>query len=175
MDVLNIGILIGLLAVATWYDVRSHRIPNTLVLTGWIAGILLSAWLHGYTGIVNAVEGGALGLLALLPFYLMRTLGAGDVKLMAVVGVFLGSADVLMAILGTFLAGGVMALVVAIRAGMMRHLLQNLKLMLYGAVVKISVGQAPKMDDLPESVGKLPYAVAITVGTLGYLVWKKMG
>jgi prepilin peptidase CpaA len=175
MDTLNIGVLIGLLAIATWHDIRSHRISNTLILTGWVTGILLSAWLHGLTGVVSAVEGGALGLLALLPFYLMRTLGAGDVKLMAVVGVFLGSADVLMAILGTFLAGGVMALVVAIRAGMMLRLLQNLKLMLFGAVVKISVGQTPKMDDLPESVGKLPYAVAITVGTLSYLVWKHTG
>lgn len=174
MDGLNIGILISLLTIATWHDVRSHRIPNALVLTGWVAGILLSAWLHGVTGIVSAVEGGVLGLAALLPFYMMRTLGAGDVKLMAVVGVFLGPTDVLMAILGTFLAGGVMALVVAIRVGMLSRLLQNLKLMLFGAVVKISARQAPRIDDLPESVGKLPYAVAITVGTLGYLIWKQV-
>jgi len=175
MDGLTIGLLIGLLTIATWHDVRGHRIPNVLVITGWVAGMLLSAWLHGGAGIVGAMEGGVIGLVALLPFYLMRTLGAGDVKLMSVVGVFLGPTDVLMAILGTFLAGGVMAMIVAIHAGMVSRLVQNVKLMLFGAVVKISAGQAPNMDDLPESVGKLPYAVAITAGTLGYLAWQRIG
>lgn len=174
MDELNIGLLIGLLTIATWQDIRSHRIPNALIITGWVIGVVLSAWLNGMSGVVNALEGGVIGLAVLLPFYLMRTLGAGDVKLMAVVGVFLGPTDVLMAILATFLAGGVMALVVAIRLGMMTRLLQNVKLMLFGAVVKMSAGQTPNMNDLPESVGKLPYAVAITVGTLSYLAWQHM-
>ncbi|MFA5170684.1 MAG: prepilin peptidase [Sulfuriferula sp.] len=172
MDKLSIGLLISLLMVAVWYDVRSRRIPNVLVLIGWSVGGLLSIWLDGSAGIINAVEGGVVGLVVLLPFYLMRTLGAGDVKLMAVVGVFLGPTEVLMVILGTFLAGGVMALAVAIHSGMLSRLLQNVKLMLFGAVVKISAGQAPHMDDLPESVGKLPYAVAITAGTLGYMGWR---
>lgn len=174
MDELRIGLLISILGIATWHDVRSHRIPNTLVLVGLIAGVLSGAWLNGVAGVISAIAGGLLGLLVLLPFYLMRTLGAGDVKLMAVVGTFLGSADVLMAVLGTFLAGGVMALIVAIRLGMLGHMLQNVKLMLLGAAVKMSAGQVPSVGDLPESVGKLPYAVAITAGTLGYLGWRHL-
>lgn len=172
MDELNIGLLISLLTLATWHDVRSHRIPNALILTGWIIGVSVSAWLNGIAGVISALEGSIVGLVVLLPFYLIRTLGAGDVKLMAVVGVFLGPTDVLMAILATFLAGGVMALALAIRMGMVARLLQNVKLMLLGAIVKVGAGQAPNMDDLPISVGKLPYAVAITAGTLGYLIWR---
>ncbi|MDR3390401.1 MAG: prepilin peptidase [Sulfuriferula sp.] len=168
-------LLIGLLAIATWHDVRSHRIPNALILTGWISGVLLSAGLNGMTGIASAIAGGIIGLAALLPFYLIRTLGAGDVKLMAVVGVFLGPGGVLMAILGTFLAGGIMALVMAIRMGTASRLLQNVKLMLFGVAVKISAGQAPIINDPPVSVGKLPYAAAISVGTLGYLIWQHTG
>lgn len=151
---------------------RSRRIPNALILTGWIIGVSVSAWLNGIAGVISALEGSIVGLVVLLPFYLIRTLGAGDVKLMAVVGAFLGPTDVLMAILATFLAGGVMALVLAIRLGMVARLLQNLKLMLLGAIVKVSAGQAPNMDDLPISVGKLPYAVAISAGTIGYLFWR---
>jgi prepilin peptidase CpaA len=76
------------------------------------------------------------------------------------------------ALLATFLAGGVLALGVALRAKAMTRLAQNLKLMALGSMVRMSEGQAPSVDDLPESVGKLPYAVAIASGTLGYLVWK---
>jgi prepilin peptidase CpaA len=172
MDELIAGLLISLLTIATWHDVRSHRIPNLLILVGLVTGILSGAWLNGFAGVIHAMAGGLVGLFTLLPLYLLRTLGAGDVKLMAVVGLYLGPVDVLMVILGTFLAGGVMALVLAMRFGMMSQLLQNIKLMLLGAVVKMSAGQVPSMNDLPVSVGKLPYAVAITAGTLGYLGWK---
>ena len=174
MDELSLGLLISLLTIATWHDVRSHRIPNMLIITGWVAGLLLSAWLNGLTGIISAIEGSAVGLAVLLPFYLMRTMGAGDVKLMAAVGVFLGPTDVLMATLGTFIAGGVIALAVAAYTGMLARLFQNIKLMIFGTVVKMSAGQAPLMNDLPTSVGKLPYAVAISAGTLGYLSWKTL-
>ncbi len=172
MDTLNLSLLIGLLAVGTWYDIRSHRIPNMLIIAGLITGVLTNTILHGFSGAATATAGGLVGLAVLLPFYMMRTLGAGDVKLMAVVGAFLGPTNVLMVILATFLSGGIMALVVAARSGMMPRLLQNIKLMLFGAFVKISAGQTPNMNDLPESVGKLPYAVAITAGTLAYLAWQ---
>jgi prepilin peptidase CpaA len=54
------------------------------------------------------------------------------------------------------------------------QLLQNLKFMLLGGLVKMSIGQPPMMGELPVSVGKMPYAVAITVGTLSYLVWQRL-
>jgi prepilin peptidase CpaA len=93
---------------------------------------------------------------------------------MAMVGTFLGPEDVLGALLVTFVAGGVMALVVVSWAKQVGHLLQNIKLMLLGSMVKMSAGRSPQMDDLPVSVGKLPYAVAIAVGTFGYLAWQRM-
>jgi prepilin peptidase CpaA len=54
------------------------------------------------------------------------------------------------------------------------NMVQNIKLMLFGGLLKMHAGQLPTMNDLPASVAKLPYAVAITVGTLGYLVWQRM-
>ncbi len=49
-----------------------------------------------------------------------------------------------------------------------------MKFMLLDGVVKMSTGQVPTMDDLSQSVGKLPYAVAIAVGTVGYMVWRRL-
>jgi len=76
--------------------------------------------------------------------------------------------------LATFVAGGVMALMVVFWSKQVGQLLQNIKLMLLGGVVRMSAGQLPLMDDLPVSVGKLPYAVAIAVGTFGYLAWQRL-
>ncbi|MDQ1314210.1 MAG: prepilin peptidase CpaA [Pseudomonadota bacterium] len=161
-----------MLLVAAWHDIKDHRIPNPLVVAGALAGVFQHARMDGWHGLAFGAEGIAVGFAVLLPFYVMRMLGAGDVKLMAMVGAFLGPWGVLGALLATFLAGGVLALGVALRAKAMTRLVRNLKLMALGSMVRMSEGQAPSVDDLPESVGKLPYAVAIASGTLGYLIWK---
>lgn len=184
MGLLALTPLVVLLLMITQQDIRSHRIPNKLVLIGVILGVLLNGLLPegwgfnsvipGGLGWLEALKGLGVGMAVLLPIYWLRAMGAGDVKLMAMVGAFLGPGDVLWAVLATFVAGGVMALVVVLWSKQMGQMLQNIKLMLLGGVVKVSAGQLPKMDDLPVSVGKLPYAVAITVGTFAYLVLQRV-
>jgi prepilin peptidase CpaA len=177
-------ILTVLLLLATREDVRSHRIPNKLVLVGVVLGLGLNGLLPADSGFNSMILGGlgwlaalkglALGIAVLLPMYLLRAMGAGDVKLMGMVGTFLGPGDLIGALIATFIAGGVMALVVALWSRHLMNMLQNIKLMLFGSMLKMNAGQPPIMNELPVSVAKLPYAVAITVGTLGYLVWQRM-
>jgi prepilin peptidase CpaA len=81
---------------------------------------------------------------------------------------------VLGAVLATFVVGGVMALLVVLWSKQLAAMLHNVKYMLYGSAIKLSVGQTPLMNDLPVSVGKLPYAVAITLGTFAYLIWQRL-
>ncbi len=172
-----------LLLLISRHDVRSHRIPNRLIFIGIVIGFALNilipeGWgfnstLPGGLGWLGSLKGMGVGFALFLPIYLLRAMGAGDVKLMAMVGAFLGPNDVLGAALATFIAGGVMAMVVVLKSNQLVKLLQNIKLMLFGGLVKASVGKLPLMDDLPVSVGKLPYAVSIMVGTVGYLVWQR--
>jgi len=173
-----------LLLAAAWEDIRYHRIPNRYVFWGAGLGILLNtllpdglgfaSQLPGGLGFLSAVAGMAIGLGALLPMYLLRVMGAGDVKLMAMVGAFLGPEDAVGAVLGTFLAGGVLSLAYAWKGGVLRRMLQNIRFIVYSSAVKIAGGMPPSLDlDVaPESAGKFAYAVAIAVGSLGYLVWK---
>ncbi|MDP2101736.1 MAG: prepilin peptidase [Methylotenera sp.] len=173
--------LLGLLLAITRHDIRSRRIPNKLVLMGVLIGVALNGLLPTGTGFNSAVPGGlgwlvalqglGVGMAVFLPIYWLRAMGAGDVKLMGMVGAFLGPTDILGVVLATFIAGGIMALVVVIRSRQLSGLLRNVRLMLTGGMVNMSAGRLPLMNDLPVSVGKLPYAVAITVGTLAYLVW----
>lgn len=174
--------MVFLLLAAVREDVRYHRIPNPFVFWGAGLGILLNVFmpqglgfasqLPGGGGFLSAIEGLAIGLAVMLPMYLLRAMGAGDVKLMAMVGAFLGPMDVLGAILATFLAGGVLSLAYAWKIGVLRRTLQNVWFILYSSILRVVAGSTPALDDAPETAGKFPYAVAIAVGTLGYLIWK---
>lgn len=181
---LALAVLTFLLLLASLEDIRSHRISNKLVLVGILLGLgfngLLSVGMGlnssnpGGIGWLGSMKGLALGIGLLLPIYLLRAMGAGDVKLMGMVGAFLGPEDLIGAVLATFIAGGVMALVVALWSKQLANLLLNIKLMLFGSLLEIGAGKLPIVEPVAESVGKLPYAVAITMGTFGYLVWQRM-
>lgn len=172
---LHLVLLAGFLLAAVWWDIRSRRIPNFLVLSGAIFGLCWNALVPGSLGAVSSMLGMMLGLGLLLPMYLMRAMGAGDVKLMAMVGAFLGPADALGAVLGTFVAGGVLAVAYALRAGSLHRLVANLRFMLLDSVSRLAGRKAPQPGDLPVPAGHLPYALAIALGTLGYLGWRSCG
>lgn len=184
MKFVSVAILILILVLAMIADLHNRRIPNTLVLVGIVVGLGLNGLLPNCSSFNNevlcglghlaSIQGLLLGFAILMPIYLLRAMGAGDVKLMAMVGAFLGPADVIGAVIATFLAGGVMAVVVAVLGKQLMALLQNIKLMLFGGLIKMQAGELPVMNDLPVSVAKLPYAVAITVGTLAYLLWQRI-
>lgn len=162
-----------LLSGAVWFDVRSHRIPNGLVAAGIVCGLLLNNLLPSGIGIIAALQGLGLGLLLLLPLYVLRAMGAGDVKLMGMVGAFVGPKAIIGVTLLTFVAGGVLALIVAVWNGQFRHMLANVKGLLQGAAIQTSLRQTPELN-VSQSVGKLPYAVAIAAGTLLFLVWQRV-
>ena len=104
---LLITTLLALLAVALLSDIRERLIPNQLVVTGLLLGLAGHAWFAGIGGLTIAASGALVGLLCLLPFYVFGRLGAGDVKLMAMCGAFLGPLQVTAASVASLLAGGV--------------------------------------------------------------------
>lgn len=167
-------LLCPLLACAVWHDVRSRRIPNGLVFGGAVLAMLLHALLApagGGLGTLDALAGMALGLGLLLPMYMLRALGAGDVKLMAMVGAFVGPQQVLSATLLTLLAGGVLAALVAASQGVLRQTLLNSYCMLLHSVMRGMGGGNARLDAPPAATGKLPYAIAIAAGTIFSFFW----
>ncbi len=101
--------------VATVIDVRTRRIPN--VLTASMAGIGVALAASGVSGVspLGSLAGLALGFALMLPGHALGATGAGDVKLMAAVGAIVGPVTVLWAFAFTAIAGGIMAVVIAIR------------------------------------------------------------
>ena len=112
-------------------------------------------------------------MVLLLPLYLMRAMAAGDVKLMAMTGAFLGMHDITSAFPYILLAGGVLALGTAWHQGKLRGLMHNVKMMLFTTAAREPVGSFPlsenKSESTAQSFDKLPYGVAIAAGTAAYL------
>jgi prepilin peptidase CpaA len=178
-------LLAGLLLLAVYHDVRSRRIPNRLVLTGALAGLLLNAMLPAGAGLLSATPGAlgfwpalgglALGLALLLPMYALKALGAGDVKLMAMVGAFVGPQSVFFCLLASLLAGGVLALAVAAFHGTLRQVGSNSYHMALNSFMRAIAAQRPDIDAPVVSTGKLPYAIAIASGSVLYLLLAASG
>jgi prepilin peptidase CpaA len=96
-------------------DLRTRRVPNRLTLTLATVGLALAATGLGGVGVIAACAGAATGLLLMLPGYLFGATGGGDVKLLAAAGTLLGPGATVWAFVATLIAGGVLALGVAVR------------------------------------------------------------
>lgn len=176
-----LALLAVLLLTSAAYDVRGHRIPNALILCGAFLAILLHTTLPqgdgflsplpGALGPWGALKGLFIGLAVLLPLYLLRGMSAGDVKLMAMTGAFLGSPEIWWAIFSTLLAGGVLVLAAALRPDVAAQTLKNLRIMLASAMLRTASGGAIPFP-APQSAARLPYGVAIAGGTIVCMIYR---
>ena len=116
--------------VACITDVRARRIPNVLTFGAALAAIGAGAATGGFTGAGSAIAGWVVGVAVFFVPFALRGLGAGDVKLMAALGAWLGPADALWLGVYTALAGGIVALAVALAHGYLRAALSNVWLLL---------------------------------------------
>jgi prepilin peptidase CpaA len=151
----------ALLVAACFTDVRARRIPNRLVLLLFGAGLVFSLVNGPSAGTLLTLLGStALGLVIWLPFYALRMLGAGDVKLFAAASAWLAPLAVVNAAVSSALIGGVLALFWFFRA--------------HGAafaMVRLShAAQQPRIlrDALPVAspAARVPYGVAMAAGLL---------
>jgi prepilin peptidase CpaA len=155
--------------VAAVYDVRFRRIPNWLVLTALVLGVGLNTFLFEWSGLRHSLFGFGLGLLIYFPLYLLRGMGAGDVKLMAAIGSIVGAADWLGIFLITALLGGLIAVAVLLFRGRLRHSLWNVAFL----IQRLGTFKAPyareELDlSSPKSI-KLPHGLVIACGSLLFL------
>lgn len=160
-------LIVVLIATAT--DLRWRRIPNWLVLPFLIAGFAVSAWLHGWQGLAHSAEGMALGLFVFGIIFWVGGMGAGDVKLCAAIGAWVGPQQMLMALIFISLAGGVMAIVWSVAGGFAGELFQETGYLVLGGRKRKAGADAASPQAREAQVPmrrKMPYAPAIAIGTL---------
>lgn len=160
-------VLAAVVVCAAVYDFRFRRIPNWLNLSGLILGVGLNILYFQAQGAALAVEGMLLATTIYLPLYLLRAMGAGDVKLMAAIGSLVGPSHWLEIFLTTVLAGGLFAVVAALKKGRLRHTLWNV----WYLVCELKGFRLPsksneELDVRQKQALRLPHGVSIATGTI---------
>jgi prepilin peptidase CpaA len=159
----NFIVLLLLAMVISYYDMRYRRIPNVLVLAVFTFGLTINAILHGWSGVTFSLGGClfAFGLMLLL--HLFGALGAGDVKLFAAIGAVIGANLVLPTFLVILLTGGALAVLMTLRAGTTREMLERVGLIFCSLFFNWRV---PRFVIPTDKRDTIPYGVAITLGSL---------
>jgi prepilin peptidase CpaA len=155
-------------AAAAVTDVRTGRVPNVLTLGAAAAALVFYGVSAGGSGLITSALGVVVGLSLFLPFFVLGGMGGGDVKLLAALGGWLGPIGAVKAAVCAALAGGILAMVVALGGGYVREAFRNLSAM---AWVWRTVGPSPIPEmTLARSRGpRLAYAVPIGIGALAAL------
>jgi prepilin peptidase CpaA len=156
-------LLVPVAAAVTYYDVRYRRIPNVLVLSTLLGGLILNLSFAGLWGLLSSLSGCALALALMLVLHVLGAMGAGDVKLFAAVGSMIGLPLVAQTFLIVAVTGGVLAACSMLLAGTARTTLLN--------VLRIFAGLLPGWEMPRFAVPAdrrltVPYGVAITAGSL---------
>ena len=156
---------VAVLAIATFTDLRSRRIPNWLVVPFLVAGLLLSGVRFGWHGLAHSFGGLALGLAIFGIPAVMGGMGMGDVKLCAAIGAWIWSQQLFVALVVTAMAGGIMALAWAAAGGFLGELFSSAGRLVFSSAKR---GLKPDSElNLDNPLArKMPYAPAIAIGTL---------
>ena len=155
-----VGAVAACAGASALVDLRIRRVPNPLNIGIAALGVALAASGHGSVGLWLALEGCAVGLLAMLPGYLIGATGGGDVKLVAAMGTLLGPRGVLFAVLYTAVAGGLLAVIVATRRRRLRGTMERT-----AALICTRGANAAEIEH-GSSDNRFAYAPAIALGSL---------
>ena len=173
IDLVPAYILCVILIVAAAFDLEKHKIPNIINYYGMLAAISFHSWNNGYAGLAFSLQGIGVGIALLIIPYMMGGMGAGDAKLMGMVGGFLGMKAVFYAFLVSALIGGLYAVLVIV-VHRIRH--QNWLISINPAfLMSIGLGNIVHLlhceSEKGNSKPRLCYGVAIAIGTISYVVW----
>jgi prepilin peptidase CpaA len=173
-DLVRAALLLGVVGAASYTDLRHGKIPNALTLPAVVVGLALNGALRGWPGLGQAAAGVGLALLLwLVTGALGGCLGGGDIKLLAAVGALGGPRFLLAALVVTVIAGGVMAVAVALWGRKLRAALSNTLGWTLG-----HLGLNPAAQGGMQTCGlTLPYALPIAAGVvicLAHGCWEVM-
>ena len=172
----HVKLVCVLLIVAAWIDGKQLRVPNWLTFPMILAGLVFNTWTDGWEGLGSGLLGMVVGLGCLIWLYAIGGMGAGDVKLMAGVGAWLGWETTFYAFCVSTIVGAVMAvLMVLYRRAFARHYANFVMIFLEwrenmtnpGELSRLAAERKPRML-------LLPYGIPICIGSIAYFFYAGM-
>jgi prepilin peptidase CpaA len=163
------AITLALVAAAT--DLWSRRIPNVLTFGAAVLAFVVHGLTAGWTGLGMAIAGWLVGAAFFFPFFALGGMGAGDVKLLAALGAWLGPSNAIWVALYSSIAGGAMAIVVSLYSGYFSKAFSNIwSLLMFWRVVGIK--PAPDLMLTTQRGPRLAYALPVLAGLMVTLWWR---
>jgi len=170
------AVLVPGVLLASWIDYSQRRVPNRLNLTLVIAGFVTQGYYFGWSGLGTACAGLLVGFGLLIVPWLMHGMGAGDVKLLAAIGVWLGPVLTLYSFGLGAVIGGLVAIVMIVSTGRLNMACSNLGLILAKCSNRRTIfSEFGSARSFGETSQLLPYGVPLTAGTLIVLAAKIFG
>jgi prepilin peptidase CpaA len=163
-------ILIIILCISVFYDIRYRRIPNWLTLPAIVFGLGYHLITGGLDGLGFSALGMVVGFGFFFLFYVAGGMGAGDVKLMAAIGSILGPKDAVYACAYTAIAGGVYALILILAGKENRKAFTRYGIMAKALLTTGHFASIPRDENIKTT--PLCYGVAIAAGTIILIVQK---
>jgi len=163
------AVLLVVLSLAVWFDVKERRIPNWITASGLVVSLVARA-IVGPTALWAGLVGGGLGLVLGMLFFAAGAMGAGDGKLLIAVGALLGLDTFLWCLPLTGAFGGLLALVVTVRKGTLIPTLLRFRELMFHFVSLGRIGDRRTLS-APGAVA-VPYGVAVAAGAVtAWLGW----
>ena len=161
-----------ILIEAAIIDGRSLRVPNWLTFHFVAGGLVFAFWRGGSALLLTSIMGAAVGLMSLLPLYAIGGMGAGDVKLMAGLGAWMGPWLTLWAFFSSAFAGALIAAGMIVYSG---ELYRHLAMMHTIGHEVLTIRSPAVLSDIAArrkpTMKLLPYAIPIAVGTITFFAW----
>jgi prepilin peptidase CpaA len=162
-EMMKLLLLIPIAFAVIYFDVRYRRIPNVIVISTLVVGVIINSAIGSWSGMLGSAEGFALAFVPMFLLHVFGAMGAGDVKLSGAVGAVLGVSIVPLALIIIVMTGAVLAVYSMIRSGRVFSTLHG--------VLRIFVGimpgwEMPRFAMPPDRRHTIPYGVAIMLGSL---------
>ncbi len=153
-------LVITLIAVAT--DLLFTKVFNWLTVSGFFLGLIVHWSLHGFEGVKFALSGASLAFILLFPLFIIRLLGAGDVKYLMAIGSWMGPSLISQSIVLGFCAGAVFSIIALITKKRLIPFLQTLFFFIFTLLSKAAPLESPQFKEKT----KIPFALSLGVGVI---------
>ena len=170
-----IWLVVAVLVEAAIIDWKTLKVPNWLTFHFVVGGLSYWAWQGGWAGFGHSLAGAALGLAVLMPLYSIGGMGAGDCKLYAGFGAWVGTSVVLSAFVVSALVGGVIALgMIAWSGNFARHWAMSLTILNQIVTIRNPAKLSELAAARKPTMTLLPYGIPLCIGSVAYFAWSGM-
>ncbi len=170
------AILVPGVLLASWIDYRARKVPNWLNAALALVGFGVQFAFHGSGGLLTGFWGLLVGLGVLIVPWAMHGMGAGDVKLMAAIGVWFGPFMTLIAFCVGAVIGGIVAIIMILSSGRLYSAMANMQtIMVKVSSPKTAFSEFGAARSFGNTSQLLPYGVPLTAGSLVILCGQWLG